>query len=320
VKWLAKAALQKVFSALPAGEKLNYHFQRRVTKGLPRSRREILERFGMALAHFQDARRHGLLAGPPRTAYEFGAGWELAVPLSLYMLGVRSQVLVDLRPLLDLEMLNDALAKLRRLALEVDPQGTQLRPLPAEPIQGRADLHRLLGISYLAPRDARATGLAAGSFELISSTQVLEHIPQEDLVDILRECRRLLHPKGVLAMEVDMQDHYSYFDHAIGPYNYLRFNPGAWRLINSGLHYQNRLRLPDYLQAVQLAGLEVVQQVVTWPSAQDLRQLRGLPLAARFQGRYRTHDLGARSARLICRPAGCPRRDMNGSGPVPGRA
>ncbi|MFH1036329.1 MAG: class I SAM-dependent methyltransferase [Pseudomonadota bacterium] len=303
MKWLFKAALQKLFSALPAGERLNYHFQRRVTKGLPRSRREILERFAVALAHFQDARRHGLLEGSPATAYEFGAGWELAVPLSLYMLGVKSQVLVDLRPLLDLEMLNDALAKLRALAEQIDPQGTlSLRPLPSQPITGRADLERRLGISYLAPRDARATGLEAGCFELISSNQVLEHIPQEDLVDILRECRRLLHPRGVLALEVDMQDHYSYFDPALSPYNYLRFNPGAWRLINCGLHYQNRLRLPDYLAAVAQAGLVVVNQSVTWPSARDLQSLRALPLAARFQGRYRTHDLAARSARLICRP------------------
>ncbi len=308
MKWVLKAALQKLFSALPAGEKLNYHFQRRVTKGLPRSRRQILERFAIALANFQYARSHGQLGGAPTTAYEFGAGWELAVPLSLYMLGVERQVLVDLRPLLDLEMLNDALAKLRELARLMDPQGSLgLRPLPRRPLAGRADLERRLGISYLAPRDARDTGLAAGSFDLISSTQVLEHIPQEDLVAILRECRRLLNPRGVLALEVDMQDHYSYFDRAISPYNYLRFSPGAWRLLNSGLHYQNRLRLPDYLQAVAQAGLVVVRQTVTWPSDQDLATLRGLPLAARFQGRYRPYELAARSARLICRP-GAPGR------------
>lgn len=156
MKWGLKAALQKFFSALPAGEKLNYHFQRRVTKGLPRSRLEIVQRFGMALANCQDARRHGGLAGPPASAYEFDAGWELGVALSLYMLEVERQVLVDLRPLLDLEMLNDAIGKLRGMAEQLGPQDRWgLRPLPAQPICGRADLERRLGISYLASTTPR---------------------------------------------------------------------------------------------------------------------------------------------------------------------
>ncbi|MBI4799005.1 MAG: class I SAM-dependent methyltransferase [Desulfarculus sp.] len=302
MKWLAKAALQKLLSALPAGEKLNYHLQRRLTKTLPRDRRAMLDRFRTALGNHQAARRHDSSHAAPATAYEFGAGWELGVALCLYMLGVERQVVVDLRPLLNLELLNDAMPKLRDLAALIEPPGAgRLRPLPQEPILGRADLQERLGITYLAPRDARATGLPAGSFDLISSSQVLEHIPQADLVPILAECRRLLSPRGVLCLEVDMHDHFHYFEPGIGPYNFLRFSPGAWRLINSGLHYQNRLRLPDYLHAVERAGLVVVQRAVTWPSAQDLQRLRALPLAAQFAGgRYRPYELAARSVRLVC--------------------
>lgn len=305
MKWLAKAALHKLLSALPSGEKLNYHLQRRVTKTLPRGRRDILDRFRTALANHQASLRHGRPSQAPARAYEFGAGWELGVALSLYMLGTPRQVVVDLRPLLNLELLNDAMAKLNDLAALIQGPGAGLlRPLPPRPIRGREDLERRLGITYLAPRDARATGLPGGSFDLISSSQVLEHIPPPDLVPILTECRRLLSPGGVLALEIDLHDHFHYFDVSIGPYNFLRFSPGAWRLINSGLHYQNRLRLPDYLAAVRQAGLKVAEQAVTWPSAQDLRQLRALPLAARFAGpRHRPHELAARSVRLVCLPA-----------------
>jgi hypothetical protein len=304
-KWLLKAALQKAMSAAPHGEALNYAFQRRVTRSLPRSREALAEKFSAALAHYQAAVQYGDLPGPPRTAYEFGAGWDLAVPLSLYMLGVESQTLVDLRPLVRWGLVNHALDSLReatpRLAARA---GRELRPPPPGRLQSRAELARATGIRYLAPRDARDTGLAAGGFALVSSTQTLEHIPGRDLPPILKECRRLTAPGGIASLTVDMQDHYSYFDPALGPHHFLGINDGAWRLVNSGLHFQNRLRLPDYLRAVRAAGLRIAEQRVEWASPGELERLSRMKLAARFRGACSLEELGAKGVHLICRPAG----------------
>lgn len=301
MKWVVKAAMQKAFSALPQGERLNYLFQRHLTHGLPRGRGELAEKFNSALAHYRAAARWGGLGRGPVSAYEFGTGWELAVPVCLYLLGVRRQTLVDLRPLVRWELLADAWAKLDLIAREAaQASGHALADLGGPAPAGLRELRERLGITYRAPCDARATGLPAGSFDLVHSTEVMEHIPQEDLAPILRECRRLLAPGGVVSLQVDMQDHYSYFDRGISAYHYLRFSDKAWGLINSGLHYQNRLRLPAYLEAVAQAGLRLVRQEVAWPSPADLALLDRLPLAARFRG-LAPRQLGARSALLICR-------------------
>lgn len=301
MRWIAKAAVQKMLSGLPGGERINYLFQRHLTHGLPRGRAEIAEKFRCAAQYLGLARRFGDWGGGPIRAYEFGCGWELAVAQALYLLGGERQVVVDLRPLLNWELVADAWGKLAAVAAELAAEGMALpRRLEGPPPASRGELRARLGIEYLAPLDARATGLAAGSFELIHSTEVLEHVPAAALEPILRECRRLLAPGGVVAMLVDMQDHYSYFDKPIGPYHFLGLNPGAWRLINSGLHYQNRLRLPDYLAAAQAAGLKVVHQEVTGPDPADRRRLAGMRLAADFR-RYTEEELGARWLLLVCR-------------------
>ncbi len=304
MRWLAKAALQKFLSALPGGEDLNYLLQRHLTGSLPRSRRGLLDKFCCALLHYRAACRWGRGdASPPLSAYEFGAGWDLAVPLALYLLGLESQSLVDLRPLVRWELVNHTLENYRRLRPQLEElAGRGLRPLPGGKLCRRRELARRLGIHYLAPRDARHTGLPAGSFHLVSSTQTLEHIPPAHILAILRECRRLLAPGGVISLEVDMQDHYSYFDHRLGPYHFLTLSDRAWSLINSGLHYQNRLRLPDYLEILDQAGLELIHRQVDRPDQRHLAQLEALSLAPRFGGRYRPEDLGALRAWLVCRP------------------
>lgn len=301
MKWVAKAAVQKALSGIPGGERLNYLLQRHLTHGLPRGRAELAEKFRCAADYLRLARRYGDWGDGPVRAYEFGCGWELAVALALYLLGVERQVAVDLRPLLNWDLAADAWGKLQDIAAELEASGTALpRRLAGPPPASRAELKARLGIDYQAPCDARATGLPAGSFELIHSTEVLEHVPAAALEPILSECRRLLAPGGVVAMLVDLQDHYSYFDKNIGPYHYLTLNPGAWRLINSGLHYQNRLRLPDYLAAARAAGLRVVHQEVSGPDPADRRQLAGMRLAAGFRN-YTEDELGARWLVLVCR-------------------
>src|SRR5207253_3087992 len=83
---------------------------------------------------------------------------------------------------------------------------------------------------------------------------VCEHVPEDDLAEIFRECHRLLRPAGAFSCRIDLQDHYSYFDRGLSRYNFLRFSDGAWRLVNSPLHFQNRLRAVDYLRLVRDAG------------------------------------------------------------------
>jgi SAM-dependent methyltransferase len=303
VNWVLKAALQKAISALPNAESANYLFQRRVTRSLPIGDAGVGRKFGRALRHFRVFGDHGP-ARPPAEAvfYEFGAGWDLAVPLSYAALGVGRQVLVDVRPNLRLELVNATLASLaRQRETLAEAAGLHLRDLGPPDVATVDELEERFGIAYLAPRDARATGLPGASVHFVSSTNTLEHVPERDIPSILRECARLLRPDGVMSFRIDMQDHASYSDPRVSPYHFLRFSDRAWRLLASALAYQNRLRLPDYRRLFREAGLETLAETVTRPTPEHLAALARVELAPRFRA-YARDELAARALEVVVRP------------------
>ena len=156
MRWLAKAAVQKLLSAFPRGERLNYLLARHVYHGLPHSPEKMVRRFKTAVQYVHAARCLGPLPQGPATAFEFGTGQDLAVPLSLYTLGVQSQTLADLRPIADWYLINNAVERYQRRWPRLSAlAGQPLRPLPQGPLRGMAQLRERLGIDYRAPMDAR---------------------------------------------------------------------------------------------------------------------------------------------------------------------
>jgi SAM-dependent methyltransferase len=301
---MAKAALQRGLGLLPQGERLNYLFQRHVARSLPGGEPAVRRKFARALQHLRAYEEHG--PGRPRgeaVFYEFGAGWDLAIPLSYAALGVGRQVLVDIRPSARVELVNDTLALLGRLWDELEAEADrELRKLGGR-VSSIAELEERLGIAYLAPRDARGTGLPGESVDFATSTDTCEHIPEDDLAQIFRECRRLLRPAGAISCRIDLQDHYAYFDARLSRYNFLRFSDRAWGLVNSPLHFQNRLREPDYRRLVETAGLEVVSWVPSGPSAEGLAELEAMELAPRFRNGYDRGQLGVTVLSFVARRA-----------------
>ncbi len=65
---------------------------------------------------------------------------------------------------------------------------------------------------------------------------------------------------AVMCHRIDMNDHYSYFDASITPYNFLRYSEATWRLFNNAIHYQNRLRISDYRTLHHETGFEIVSE------------------------------------------------------------
>ena len=292
MRWIAKAALQRGLGALPQGERLNYVFQRHVLHSFPVGDAALRQKFTRAVNHLAAYEEHdpGVTA-ENATFFEFGAGWDLAIPLSYALLGVGGQIVIDIRPSARIELVSDTVAKLKRLGPELEElAGRPLRDLGG-PLASLAELEPRFGIRYLAPCDARATGLPAGSVDFVSSTDTCEHIPPADLAAIFAECRRLLRPGGAFSCRIDLQDHYAYFDHSLSRYNFLRFSDRTWAVIDSPLHFQNRLRSPDYLRLVREAGLELVVENPSGPSEEGRAELQALPLAERFRG-YSLEELG----------------------------
>jgi hypothetical protein len=159
------------------------------------------------------------------------------------------------------------------------------------------DLQAKYRIRYVAPGDARATGLQAGSVSFIVSTSTLEHIPLPDVRGIVAECSRIAAPGAIMSHVIDYKDHYSYSDSSIGMFNFYRYNSRAWRWWSPPNNNQNRLRHSEFVDIFRSHGL-IDAGVV--PHHAEPGTLRDLKLAPEFE-RYSPDDLLIHSAYFVLR-------------------
>jgi len=238
----------------------------------------------------------------PQTRFlEFGAGWDLTIPLTYAAMGVRHQTLIDLRTSAQLDLINHGLARLGAHLSEYEEIARQPLAIDPTPVRNMEALADRYGIRWFCPVDACDTKFDSGSFDVITNSSVMEHLAPDILVAALRESRRLLVPGGVMSCEIYMEDHWAMADPSISVYNFLCFSEEEWRPFNPDTHYQNRLRLPDYLSAVAESGFELLQTSPAWPTAEDLATLDRLPLDAYFTSKYTREELGVKSLWLLLR-------------------
>jgi hypothetical protein len=301
-KWRVKAQVQRVLSSVPGGNEIYYNLQRHVTHSLPIPDADLLQSVKMAQRHLDVLINQGKEPLGSAKFFEFGAGWDLHVPIIFCGSGVRSQTVVDLSRLARTDLMLDCVER-----LVVILTGDEAKALEAirDDVRGGSDLSSItqrLGITYLAPADARSTGLPAESIDYVTSTSTLEHIPPVDISLILQECKRILRVGGIASMIVDYSDHYSHFDKAIGPYNFLQFSETQWKRYNPSFHFQNRLRHPQLVALVEAIGFEIVDVDAIEPSDEDVEAIRAFPLASPFRD-IPPEEVAIRTAQFVLRRA-----------------
>ena len=213
--------------------------------------------------------------------FEFGAGKSLLQNLFLSQ-HVLKQIVVDLNPMLDLTLVEEARSL---LANAIKLPSNKL-------ISSRGDLIDY-GIEYKAPFDACETGFPENSIDVCVSTNTLEHIPQEKLFEIFLELNRTLKEPGIVSLIIDYSDHYSHTDSSIGPLNYLNYTESEWDKFNHQCHFQNRLRHFDYLEILQRSGFRILEEDVTYANDPFIE-----PLKSRFAGSEQTW--AATSGYILC--------------------
>ena len=278
--WRLKSLIQGVLSRLPASERLNYVLQRRITHTLPIGDAELVGQVGKAARNIAALRRWTPTSLSDAYLYEYGVGWDLVMPLAYWCMGVERQTVIDLSPLARPDLIRDVARRMSGLR-------SRLR-LPRSPALVDADrsareLVAPLGIDYRAPEDARSVDIANGAIDMVSSCDVLEHVPVPQIGPILEESRRVLRDDGIMRLRIDYQDHYWYFDTRISPYNFLGIADAAWRRHNPALHHQNRLRHDDYIGMLTAAGWTVLEDDHPTPTMDDLRAIESIKLARRFR-------------------------------------
>jgi hypothetical protein len=294
--WRAKVLLHWMMPVLPYGSNLHYWYQKNISKTIPIRTEYLKIKVETARRHIAHFHRHTAGSIKDAVFYEVGTGWELAVQLIFYSLGVNHQITVDVKRLLRAELVNNSVKRIRELDIP------QLKRLPDHLIDG--DLNRELtecyGIDYCAPFDARMTHLNNETIDCITSSDTFQHIPRTTLVQILHECRRILKNEGIMSVHVNYDDHYMFADNRISHFNFLKYSDFQWRFLNPSTHFQNRLRHSDYLSIFAEAGFAVLDESVIQGSEDDRQSVKNGSLARKFKN-YSSDDLVCRGGHFILR-------------------
>lgn len=268
-KWILKAIVQKTISFLPFSHKLNYFFQKYVTKGVLLSDDYFYDRLEHARAHLNAFKKYSNME-IPRTSLELGTGWYPVVPVSFFLVGTEQIYSVDISFLTSRERLKTTIEKF----IQIQEAGMLKSYLPYReeryarliqilkdyktlPLQ---DILRQLNLTYLI-EDARNISLPDSSIDMVHSNNTFEHIYPEVLIPILKDFRRVVHKeKGVMSHAIDMSDHFAHFDKSINIYNFLQFSDSKWKWIDNNIQPQSRLRFDDYVRIYRKLDIPITEE------------------------------------------------------------
>ena len=278
MNWRLKCLAFHILDAVPGGDHLHAWAQRHVTSRYFRT---------LTAANIESHRFHVdnyLKLGRAGVAFEFGAGGSLSAALMLSAVGATVHA-YDIAPLAKVERINHLIRAYRQLGI----QG-EWRELAS-----MDDLARLYRIHYVAPGDARATGLAPRSVDYFYSMSCLEHVPVDDIGRILREIKRIATDDATMGFSIGYHDHYATSDKSISKCNFYRFSDRQWRFWNPRRQYQNRLRHSDFERMFAEFGILQNERFLAAES-----ELDGLPIDPRF-AHYSRQDLLTLSGRFLLR-------------------
>jgi len=280
-KWKLKAVVQKSISFFPQQEKVNYFFQKHITKAVNLND----EHFGNKMMHSRDHiaffNKHGH-TGADKQIIELGSGWYPVVPMMMYLSKSGQVTSVDIQSWMTKETQLTTIrkfiewrekGKLQEYINKVDEKRwNELVEIVKNPDEHTLDsINKTIGLKLLL-QDARSLKLEDNSIDLICSNNTFEHIFPNVLEGILKEFKRVIKPNGVMSHFIDMSDHFAHFDHSITIYNFLRYSQNKWKMIDNDIQPQNRLRFKEYLKMYEENAIPIIETVVREGNLEDLRR------------------------------------------------
>ena len=267
--WKFKAIIQKCISFLPKSDKINYIFQKYITKGVKLTDEYIEDRLTLANEHLKFYKKH---RGDNFNIdiIELGTGWYPIIPICLFLSGAKSVSTIDINSLLNEENVKTAIAKI----IEYYKEGKIKKYIPdikedrlnillkynENPCDTKYSvLLNEMNIQSIVT-DARKTDFRTKSIDLIISNNTFEHIYPSILKDILIEFKRILKPEGLMIHFIDMSDHFAHMDSSINIYNFLKYSKQRWRLIDNSVQPQNRLRITQYREIYKEVDIKIIDQ------------------------------------------------------------
>jgi hypothetical protein len=216
--WQTKARAFRALSVIPFGTSLHFLLQRHVTRRLPRPEKQVKAIYGRAQKLLTQYATYGARVVDASTFFEFGSGRDLVVPLAFSACGAKRFFTVDIERLAKLGLVQSNVAIVARLSGAARPSRSLWD-----------DLEQDWRVDYRVLSDARATELGNDTIDCAVSVEALEHIPKDDIFDILKETHGILRPDGIALMQIDYGDHFKGFDPSISSFNFLTYSDQDWQ-------------------------------------------------------------------------------------------
>jgi len=248
IPWWAKILAKIVLSRFP--------FRYEIWQGLRIFRCGQMDDSDYAISVFNN---HAGKAGVIKSLYgktilELGPGDSVATAIIAASYGARA-ILVDVGKFArrDVLMYKKLVKKITDLGLS-PPNLSECRNLDM--------ILDICGARYMTNGLASLAQIKDGSIDFIFSNAVLEHVRKSELLETMKECRRILSQNGICSHYIDLRDH---LDNAL---NNLRFSEWLWEsklFVKSGF-YTNRIRYRDMLKIFSNAGFSYeVIELTRWP-------------------------------------------------------
>ncbi len=174
------------------------------------------------MAHIFHLSKHAPIEG--KVCLEIGAGWVLTHALVCYLLGAKKVIATDVVPIAQpdtlLLALRDAIASIPRDILAPFSDHARVRERYNNLLsysEFSFDTLKELGIEYQSPVDL-ATEKINTPVDFIYSNSVLEHVPVNDVPDLLNNLVNSLNVGGTMIHCVHLEDHQ---DIVGDPFNFL---------------------------------------------------------------------------------------------------
>ena len=301
-KWVLKAIVQKGISFLPNSHRLNFFFQKHITKGVELTDYYFEDRLIHAKKHIDSFDKYATV--DLKTTLELGTGWYPVVPIAMFLRGAERIYTADISSLTNPENILTTInyfidyhskGKLRNY-LKVDEnrmatlialsKGSQT--IDIQLVKDKMNIGFLIG-------DIRKVVLKNQSIDLIHSNNTFEHVYPNVLKGILNKFKTLASKGGIMSHFVDMSDHFAHFDTSINIYNFLRFSNQQWNWIDNSIQPQNRWRLSDYLSLYKELSIDISE---TDLREGNINEVKSIKLAHQFQ-KYDLKDLAVSHCYLI---------------------
>lgn len=280
-KWILKAITQKAISIMPFSYRINYFFQKNITKAVVLNDsflKDIIRHFNQAFKEFQSLEKSKSNNGK---WLEIGTGWHPIFPLCAFLCGANEFVTVDIRNHVRKENMLDLFKQFK--ALESKGELRDLLPHLIEerwntfnsidPTKSSPEI--LLGLLNIKTRHGNLSDLNLQNdyFDYCISVNVLQHIPENSIEGLLRQAKILTKNKGLHYYSFGCYDHFCHVDQGISKFNYLQYSKKKWEIIDNSIQPQNRLRVNQFIVKFEKIGFNIARNLSSTPNYKELDKL-----------------------------------------------